>query len=132
MIRTISRRSFLALSGAGALMPFGLAGAFAQNAPMKIATIGAGNIGGGIGSMWVKAGHDVFFSSLNPDELKPMVEALGPKARAGTTVQAIANGDVILLSVPYRAIPSIGKEFAQALKGKIIIDTCNGDARARW
>lgn len=125
MTRTISRRSFLAVSGAGAFMPFGLTGAFAQTAPLKIATIGAGNIGGGIGSMWVKAGHEVFFSSLNPDELKSMVEALGSKARAGTTAQAIANGDIILLSVPYRAIPSIGKEFAQALNGKIIIDTCN-------
>ena len=57
-----------------------------------------------------------------------MVDALGPKARAGTTAQAIPNGDIILLAVPYRAIPSVAKEFAEALKGKIIIDTCNATA----
>ena len=120
----ITRRTVLAAATTlVALSP--LARALAQNAPLKIGTIGAGNIGGGVGSMWVKAGHEVYFSSLNPEELKPMVEALGPKARAGTTAQAIAFADVILLSIPYRAIPSVGKEFAAALKGKIIIDTCN-------
>lgn len=125
MDQIFSRRSFLALSGAAALVPYSALDALAQAAPLKIGTIGAGNIGGGLGSMWVKAGHEVFFSSLNPDELKPMVAALGPRARAGTTAQAIAFGDVVLLSVPYRAVPSVGKEFAQALRGKIIIDTCN-------
>ncbi len=123
----ISRRSFLQLTSGAALLPASALEALAQgaNGPLKIATIGAGNIGGGLGRLWVKAGHSVFFSSLNPDELKPMVAELGPLARAGTTAQAIPNGDIILLSVPYRAIPGLGKEFAEALKGKIIIDTCN-------
>lgn len=119
----ITRRHFIA--AASALAAASPLRALAQSAPLKIATIGAGNIGGGVGSLWVKAGHEVFFSSLNPAELKPMIDALGPKARAGTTAQAIPSGDVILLAVPYRAIPAVGKEFANALKGKIVIDTCN-------
>jgi predicted dinucleotide-binding enzyme len=126
MIMVTRRNILLSAAAIASLAP--LSRALAQSAPLKIATIGAGNIGGGVGSMWVKAGHDVFFSSLNPDELRPMVEALGPKAKAGTTAQAIPNGDIILLSVPYRAIPAVGKEFAEALKGKIIIDTCNATA----
>jgi predicted dinucleotide-binding enzyme len=125
MDQNFSRRSFLALSGAAALLPFSALGALAQGAPLKIGTIGAGNIGGTLGSFWVKAGHEVFFSSLNPDELKQMVADLGPRAHAGATAQAIAFGDVILLAVPYRAIPQVGRDFAAALKGKIIIDTCN-------
>lgn len=127
MLNKFDRRTFLKLTGAAALIPASALDAFAQgvSGPLRIATIGAGNIGGGLGKLWVKAGHSVFFSSLNPDELKPMVAELGPLARAGTTAQAIPNGDVILLAVPYRAIPGLGKEFAEALKGKIIIDTCN-------
>lgn len=123
----ISRRHVL-VSGAALAASGFLSRGRAQPAPLRIGTIGAGNIGGSVGSLWVRAGHDVFFSALNPDELKPMVEALGPRARAGSTAQAIASGDIILLAVPYRAIPSIGKEFAGALKGKIMIDACNAVA----
>ncbi len=124
---SISRRNFLAMTGASALLPFSAFEMLAQEASgaLKTGTIGAGNIGGAIGSLWAKAGHQVFFSSLNPDELKPMVEALGPRAQAGTTAQACAFADVLLLAVPYRAIPQIGRDFSAALKGKILIDACN-------
>jgi len=124
------RRSILRLTGAAALLPLAQLEALAQGAaPLKLATIGAGNIGGTVGALWVKAGHDVFFSSLNPDELKPMVEKLGPRARAGHTAQAIASGDVALLAVPYRAIPDVAREHGAALRGKILIDACNATAR---
>ena len=121
----LTRRSFLALTGAAALLPCSALESLAQGAPLKIGAIGAGNIGGTVGSFWVKAGHQVFFSSLNPDELKPMVAELGSRAQAGTTAQAVAFGDVVLLAVPYRAIPQVGRDFSAALKGKILIDTCN-------
>ena len=61
---------------------------------MKIGIIGAGHIGGTIGGLWIKAGHPVFFSSRHPEELKDLVERLGPLAQAGTVDQAIAFGDV--------------------------------------
>src|SRR6187402_2563718 len=58
--------------------------------PMKIGFIGSGNIGGAIGELMAKAGHEVFFSSRNPDNLKPLVARVGAKARAGTPKEAIA------------------------------------------
>ena len=125
MDRKFSRRAFLALTGAASVLPLSAFGALTQAKTLKIGTIGAGNLGGVVGSLWVKAGHEVFFSSLNPDELKQMVSELGPRAHAGTTAQAIAFGDVVLLAVPYRAVPQVGRDFAAALKGKIIIDACN-------
>ena len=126
----LNRRAMLALTGAAAILPLSGFRALAQSgAPMKLATIGAGNIGGTIGSLWVKAGHEVFFSSLNPDELKPMVEKLGSRARAGHTAQAVAFGDVALLAVPYRAIPDVARDHGPALRGKILIDACNAVAR---
>ena len=125
MLTQPTRRAFLAATGAAAFLPLSALESLAQGGPLKIATIGAGNIGGFLGRQWVKAGHEVFFSSLNPEQLQPMVAELGPRARAGTTAQAIPNGDIILLAVPYRAIPQLGKEFAGMLKGKIMLDTCN-------
>jgi 8-hydroxy-5-deazaflavin:NADPH oxidoreductase len=32
---------------------------------------------------------------------------------------------VVLVSVPYRALPEVGKELAELIKGKVVIDTCN-------
>lgn len=92
---------------------------------IPIGTIGAGHIGGTIGGLWVKDGHKVFFSSRHPDELKDLVANLGPRAQAGTVDQAIAFGDVVLISVPYGALPQIGRDHAAVLRGKIVLDTCN-------
>src|SRR5262245_24002652 len=99
---------------------------FAQGAsPSRIGVIGSGNIGGTIGSLWVKNGHPVLFSSRHPDELKEMVTRLGRLAQAGSVEQAIAFGDVLFIAVPYGAIPQIGKDYSAAMKGKVMLDACN-------
>jgi predicted dinucleotide-binding enzyme len=92
---------------------------------MKIGIVGSGKLGGAVGSRWVKAGHEVLFSSRHPEELKALVETLGPRARAGAVGEAIAFGDVVLIAVPYGALPQIGREHAAALAGKIVLDACN-------
>jgi len=97
--------------------------------PMKIGFIGSGNIGGAIGELLAKAGHEVLFSSRNPDSLKPLVARVGPRARAGTPKEAIAFGDVVFLGVPYSSMPQIGQDYAGALKGKIVLDAGNPNVR---
>jgi predicted dinucleotide-binding enzyme len=92
---------------------------------MKIGVIGSGNIGGIVGTLWVKAGHQVLFSSRHPEELKSLVDGLGPLARAGTVKEALAFGDVVFIGVPYAAYPQIGKDYAQEFKGKIVLDAGN-------
>jgi 8-hydroxy-5-deazaflavin:NADPH oxidoreductase len=127
----LNRRTVL--TAGGALMfgaTFGSAELRAQTNGGKqpIGTIGAGNIGSTIGGLWVKNGHKVLFSSRHPEELKDLVAGLGPLAQAGTVDQAITFGDVVLLTVPYGAIPQIGRDHAAELKGKIVLDTCNAVA----
>jgi predicted dinucleotide-binding enzyme len=76
--------------------------------------------------VWVKGGHQVMFSSRHPEELKDLVTRLGPSAHAGTVAEAVAFGDVVLLAVPYRAMPDLAKEFAPALARKVLVfDACN-------
>lgn len=99
----------------------------AQERPLKIGTIGAGSLGAAVGALWVKAGHEVMFSSRHPEELRSLVEELGPKASAGSVADAIAFGDVVLLAIPYSAYPQVGAEYADALKGKIVIDAGNAN-----
>lgn len=93
--------------------------------PMKIGIIGTGNIGGTLAKLWVAAGHEVLLSSRHPDQLKPLAQRLGPKARVGTPKEAAVFGDVVLISVPYKALPELGRDLKAELAGKIVLDTCN-------
>ena len=97
----------------------------AEKSALKIGIIGSGNIGSTLGELWIKAGHEVLFSSRHPEQLQGLVTRLGPKAHAGTPREAATFGDVILVSVPYAALPEIGRDLAKELPGKIVLDTCN-------
>jgi 8-hydroxy-5-deazaflavin:NADPH oxidoreductase len=123
------RRSVLAAGGAlmlgAALWPASALAQVNSGATIPLGTIGSGHIGSTVGGLWVKDGHKVFFSSRHPEELKDLVAGLGPLAQAGTVDQAIAFGDAVLISVPYGALPQIGRDHGPALKGKIVLDTCN-------
>jgi predicted dinucleotide-binding enzyme len=71
---------------------------------MKIATIGAGNVGGGLANLWERAGHDV--TSI---------------AREGGDV---SDAEVVLLAVPSDAIAdALGK--VDGLSGKVVVDATN-------
>jgi predicted dinucleotide-binding enzyme len=93
--------------------------------PAKIGIIGAGHIGGTLAELWVRAGHPVIISSRHPEELKPLAEKLGPLCTVGTVQEAASQGEVILISVPYAALPQIGKDYAKELKDKVVLDTGN-------
>lgn len=92
---------------------------------IRIGVIGAGNIGGTIGGLWVKDGHEVMFASRHPEALASMVSELGAKAKAGTPEEAIKFGDAVFIAVPYKAYPDLAKEIDPALKGKVVLDAGN-------
>jgi len=121
------RREILIVGGALAVLPLlSLSDALAQTpADTKIGVVGSGRLGGAVGTIFAKAGYKVMFSSRHPEELKDLVASAGPNASAGTVEQAIAFGNVILLAVPYKALPDVGRENAAGLKGKIVLDACN-------
>lgn len=120
----LSRRHILAAAGAAPLVLSAWARAAA--APLKIATIGAGRMGGALGTAFAKAGHPLMFSSRHPEELKDLVTAAGPNARAGTIQEAAAFGDVIALLVPYSAMPAVAKDIGKLLATKaLVLDVSN-------
>ncbi len=117
-----------ALTFAASLRPWRALAQATGGAKLRIGVVGSGRIGGTIGGLWVKAGHPVMFSSRHPEELKDLVAGLGPLARAGTVAQAIEFGEAIFVAVPYGALPQIGQDYKDALKGKIVLDACNAVA----
>lgn len=91
----------------------------------KIGVIGSGNVGSALGRTWAKAGHEVMFASRNLEHDRELAKQVGGGARAGSPKEAAAFGEVILMSVPYRALPELGKSLASELKNKVVIDACN-------
>jgi 8-hydroxy-5-deazaflavin:NADPH oxidoreductase len=138
----ISRRSALGALGSlgalGALRGLGLPASGAltsdeglpsmreQIRPTRIGVIGAGSLGGTVGRLLVQAGHEVLYSSRHPDALVPMTRRLGARASAGTTRQAAELGPVVLVAVPYAALPGLGRDLRDAWRGKVVLDACNG------
>jgi predicted dinucleotide-binding enzyme len=112
---------FLAIAGVSYAQTENLA----QAESLKIGIIGTGNIGGALARHWVNAGHEVLVSSRHPEELEGLAADLGPRARAGTPREAAEFGEVVLISVPYGAMPQISEDFASILAGKVVLDTGN-------
>src|SRR6202046_5703388 len=126
--RRLCRRWALFVLWAAAILGMsGLPGGAASAAPqpLKIGIIGAGKIGGTLATVWVQAGHEALISARHPDELKPLAQSLGPKAHVGTPREAAVFGDVVLISIPYGALPQVGKDLKSELAGKIVLDTGN-------
>jgi 8-hydroxy-5-deazaflavin:NADPH oxidoreductase len=94
---------------------------------VKLAIIGAGNVGGTLGSAWAKkGGHEVFFGvrSPNSDKTQALVGALGGKARAGTAAEAVAFGEMIVLATPWTATEAVVRSMGD-LNGRTILDATN-------
>jgi len=85
--------------------------------------IGAGHIGSQVARLAVRCGYDVVVSnSRGPETLAGLVAELGPKARAATVLEAAKAGDVVVVTIPLKAIASVPVE---PLAGKVVIDTNN-------
>ncbi len=85
--------------------------------------IGSGNIGSTVARLALAAGHEVVLSnSRGPASLADLVAALGPRARAGSPVEAAREGDVVVVTIPFKSYPDVP---VQDLHGKTVIDTMN-------
>lgn len=88
-----------------------------------IGIIGAGNIGSQVARAALKAGYEVVIAnSRGPETLAGLVSELGSGARAATAADAGEAGDVVVVTVPLKAIDQIPVE---PLAGKIVLDTNN-------
>lgn len=92
---------------------------------MRIGIIGAGMIGETMAKLWVDAGHEVRLASRHPEALKPVVAKLGKSASAGTAADAAKFGEVVMLTVPLKAVPDLAQDIGPSLSGKVVLDTGN-------
>lgn len=96
--------------------------------PATIAVLGGtGKEGGGLALRWAHKGHKVVIGSRTAERAREaaaqMNELLGGSSVTGAAnAEAAAQGEIIVLAVPYAAQQSTVQEVAGALEGKILID----------
>jgi predicted dinucleotide-binding enzyme len=88
-----------------------------------IGVIGTGMIGGQVANLAIAAGLNVIISnSRGPGTLADLVAELGERARAATPAEAAREADLVVASIPFAAYTKLP---AEALSGKIVVDTMN-------
>ncbi len=87
---------------------------------MKIAILGAGRVGGTLGTGWAAAGHDITFGVRKPSDPK-YAGLVGPATAVG---EAVRDADVVVLATPWAAARSALEE-AGDLGGKPLVDATN-------
>ena len=91
---------------------------------MKVAIIGAGNVGKALTSSFTGAGHDVTIAAAHPDHARDAAADLGAHA-ATSNQEAVAGADLVVLAVPVTALGAIATEIGDELAGKTVIDVSN-------
>jgi predicted dinucleotide-binding enzyme len=89
---------------------------------MVIAVIGAGHIGGNIARRLAPKHRIVLTFSRREDSLRALADEVGASAEANPA-DAVIDADVVVLSVPWSAIPAALEGLD--LQGKIVVDTTN-------
>jgi len=91
---------------------------------MRVGILGSGLMGGKLGTLFARAGHDVVFSYARSEQkLKKLARDAKGNARAGTPGEAARAADALLLAVHWSRVDDVLKQ-AGDLSGKVIV-TCS-------
>ena len=91
---------------------------------MRIAVIGAGNVGSGFARAAVAAGHDVVISAAHPEKARAAAAEIGAQAADGNAAAA-EGAQVVFLAVPGTDAPAVAAEIASVLSGAVVVDATN-------
>lgn len=91
---------------------------------MRIAIVGSGNIGGGLGRAWSAKGHAVTFAARTPEEPDLVALARDIGASVATIADALPSADVVVLAMPFGAAPAVAAALP-SWHGRLVIDCTN-------
>jgi len=93
---------------------------------MKIAIVGAGNVGGALAKQWGKKGHalTIGVKNVQDQQYQNLVREIGPNASVGTVADAVHSADIVVLATPWSAVESAIAQSG-SLAGKVLIDCTN-------
>jgi len=92
----------------------------------KIGVLGSGNVGTVLSNGFLSHGYEVTRGSREPAKLGEWLAKAGPKARTATFSEAARWAEIVVLAVKGEAAESVlDLTGAEALNGKVVIDTTN-------
>ena len=91
---------------------------------MRLAIIGTGNIGGGLGRAWAAKGHAITFGVRHVDDADTTALARAIGASVATIPASLADADVIVLATPFAAVPAVAAALPD-WAGRLVIDCTN-------
>ena len=91
---------------------------------MRIAIIGAGNVGKALAKSSVRAGHEVTISAGHPEHAKAAAEATGAHAATSNT-EAVKDAELVIVAVPFDKLGDVFRGLGTAADGKIVVDATN-------
>jgi 8-hydroxy-5-deazaflavin:NADPH oxidoreductase len=92
---------------------------------VRIAVIGAGNIGATLARAWAAVGHQIILGVRDTATPKVLTLADQIGATVATVAEAATSGEVVSFAIPGPAMADTVKALAAELNGKIVIDTAN-------
>lgn len=92
---------------------------------MKVAIIGAGNVGKALATSITRAGHDVTLSGTTPESARAAALQVGV-ASADDNISAVGEADIVIIAVPYvGAGEEVASEIRSAVAGRTVVDATN-------
>jgi 8-hydroxy-5-deazaflavin:NADPH oxidoreductase len=91
---------------------------------MKVAIIGAGNVGKALATSIIRAGHDVTIAAQHSENASAAADEIGATP-ADSNATAVVGADVVILAVPYTAEETVADEIRDQVAGKPVIDVSN-------
>ncbi len=92
---------------------------------MKIAIVGAGNVGRALATSFSRAGHEVVITSRDPEHARAAAALTANASTAPTPRTAVAGADVVVLALPFASVAAVAVDIRPVIAGKPVVDVTN-------
>ncbi|MCA1823828.1 MAG: NADPH-dependent F420 reductase, partial [Frankia sp.] len=86
--------------------------------------IGSGNVGSAIARAAARTGHSVTVTATDPSHAQKLADDVGATV-ASSNADAVRDAELVVLAVPYGALPDVAREIAPVVAGKPVVDVSN-------
>ncbi len=92
---------------------------------MKIAIVGAGNVGRALTTSFSRAGHQVVVTSRDPQHAGDLAATVDGVTTAASPRAAAEQADLVVLAIPFASVAEVARDIRSVVTGKPVVDVSN-------